>query len=110
MTNDSRMAGPAVWAVTPPVMTKIPEAMAATTPSEVRLIGSRMRRRRCSPWASACSVSSDFLANSCLKNMGILAEVSSRRIDDQRYRPVVDQLDLHHGAEAPRPHRQTAGA
>ena len=50
-------------------MTKMPAPMMAPTPSEVRLIGPRMRRRRFSPAASACSVSSDFVANNCFQNM-----------------------------------------
>ena len=66
------MAGPASWAATRPVMTKMPAPMMAPMPSEVRAIGPRMRRRRFSPAASACSVSSDFLANSCFQNIHAL--------------------------------------
>src|SRR5262249_61262964 len=109
-TKDSMMAGPASWAATRPVITKIPEPMMAPLPSEVSEIGPRTRRRRLSPSASARSVSRDFLANSCLKNMGIPLGVVSWRIDNQSHRPVVDQLDAHHGPEAPRLHRQAAGA
>src|ERR1700746_775220 len=63
------MAGPASTAATRPVMTKMPAPMMAPMPSEVSPTGPSTRRRRFSPRASAWRVASDFLANSCLKNM-----------------------------------------
>ena len=74
------MAGPASSAATRPVITKMPAPMMAPMPSEVRATGPSTRRRRFSPSASARSVSSDFLANSCFQNMPyLMARVHGER-------------------------------
>src|SRR5690242_10152817 len=70
MANEIMMAGPASSAATWPVITKMPAPMIAPMPSEVRPIGPSTRRSRpSSATISACSVSSDLVANSRLKNI-----------------------------------------
>src|SRR5262245_8643909 len=73
------IAGPASMAATRPVMTKMPAPMIAPMPRDVSPTGPSTRRSRFSPSASARSVASDFLANSCLKNIAVLSSFGVRR-------------------------------
>src|SRR5690348_244963 len=98
----------------------MPAPMMAPTPRAVSDTGPRTRLRRLSPSASASSTRRDLRANSwfsieersvrnCKRRLigemvrlrGLRARwPASGRIEDERHRPVVDQLDLHVGAEA----------
>jgi hypothetical protein len=64
------MLGPAPVAAISPVNTKMPAPMMAPMPSDVSPIGPSTRRSRLSSCISACSCSSDLVANSPLRAIG----------------------------------------
>src|SRR5712692_7719762 len=84
-TYDIMTAGPASAAAVRPVITKIPAPMIAPMPRDVRLMGPRIRRRRFSPSISACSVSSDFLANNCFQIIENLMAVDDSPVSRAAY-------------------------